>query len=148
VIWNGKPLRTNRAEFERSLLYLGHKPGISVGLSPVENLTLVCRMDGSDTTRIPSILDELGLGGRLDIMASALSAGQKRRVGLARLKLQKHRLWILDEPLTALDSAGVQWVCSCIERHSADGGMVIFTTHQNLDLSASSFRTVRLESFS
>jgi len=94
------------------------------------------------------IVDELGLGGRLDIMASALSAGQKRRVGLARLKLQKHRLWILDEPLTALDSAGVQWVCSCIERHSADGGMVIFTTHQNLDLSASSFRTVRLESFS
>jgi len=148
VLWNSKPLRSIRSEFDRSLLYLGHKPGISQGLSPVENLKLVCRLDGSDTERISSILDELGLGGRLDIMASALSAGQKRRVGLARLKLQSHRLWILDEPLTALDSAGVQWVRSCIEKHCGDGGMVIFTTHQNLDLCASSFRTVRLESFS
>jgi len=116
VLWNSKPLRSIRSEFDRSLLYLGHKPGISQGLSPVENLKLVCRLDGSDTERISSILDELGLGGRLDIMASALSAGQKRRVGLARLKLQSHRLWILDEPLTALKPG---FVCKLFSNSSS-----------------------------
>lgn len=145
VLWAGKRLRQNRVDFNQSLLYLGHKPGISQGLTPVENLALVCGLDGSDTARIPAVLEELGLGERLELKASALSAGQKRRVGLARLKLQARPLWILDEPLTAIDAHGVQWVRSCIEAHSHAGGMVLFTTHQPLELSARSVRTVRLE---
>ena len=146
VLWQGKRLRQNRAEYNQSLLYLGHKPGISQGLTPVENLALVCGLDGGDTARIPAVLTELDLGQRLELKAAALSAGQKRRVGLARLKLQMRPLWILDEPLTAIDAHGVQWVRACIEAHSRTGGMVLFTTHQPLALAVDSVRTIRLES--
>ena len=79
---------------------------------------------------IHQVLTDLGIADRIDLPSVALSAGQRRRIALARLKLQVAKLWVLDEPLTSLDADGQQWVKSEIERHVQQGGAVVFTTHQ------------------
>ena len=80
-------------------------------------------------------LRQLGLKGREDLPARVLSAGQKRRVALTRLLLEKRKLWVLDEPLTALDKAAVEKLCGVIDAHLATGGMAVLTSHQDLPLS-------------
>src|SRR3546814_9721688 len=79
-------------------------------------------------------LGQAGLQGREHLSVRALSQGQRRRVNLARLLLQKRALWVLDEPLTALDAKASQWVIEAIDRHLDKGGMVVLTTHQDLAL--------------
>lgn len=146
VRWNGKPLHRDRAGFSDALLYLGHKPGISGGLTPVENLELFCALNGGDAAGIDSVLEELSLGFQSMLPCRVLSAGQQRRVALARLRLQKRNLWILDEPLTSLDTAGLDWVRARIAEQVAANGSVIFTTHQVLSLDSVPVQTLRLES--
>ena len=72
--------------------------------------------------------------GREDLPARVLSAGQKRRVALTRLLLEKRKLWVLDEPLTALDKAAVANLCGMIDAHLSGGGMAVLTSHQELPL--------------
>ena len=79
-------------------------------------------------------LRQLGLRGREDLPARVLSAGQKRRVALTRLLLEKRKLWVLDEPLTALDKAAVANLCGMIDAHLAAGGMAVLTSHQDLPM--------------
>src|SRR3546814_4887853 len=79
-------------------------------------------------------LHQAGLRGREQLLVRALSQGQKRRVNLARLLLQKRALWVLDEPLTALDAQANQWVVRVIDQHLSDGGVTVLTTHQDLTL--------------
>jgi len=146
VRWNGKPLHRDRAAFADALLYLGHKPGISGGLTPVENLQLFCTLNGGDASGIDSVLDELSLEVQSMLPCRVLSAGQQRRVALARLRLQKRKLWILDEPLTSLDTAGLDWVRTRIAEQVEANGSVIFTTHQVLSLDSVPVQTLRLES--
>ena len=146
VYWCGEPLRRVRAEFQGSLLYLGHKPGICAGLTPGENLALSCALHGGKAAGIDAALDQLGLGERRHLLCGALSAGQQRRVALARLVLEPARLWVLDEPLTALDAAGLVWVGEQLVRHGRVGGTVIFTTHQALPLDGLVSRTLAIDS--
>lgn len=134
IFWCGKPLHRARDEFQRALLYLGHKPGISGSLTPRENLALFCALHGGSTEAIDPALEELALGERLQLPCGVLSAGQQRRVGLARLLLQPACLWVLDEPLTALDAAGLRWVRQQFLHHTQRGGAVLFTTHQAMPL--------------
>jgi len=134
VRWRGRPVRRVRDAFHAELLYLGHKPGISGALDPRENLRALLGADGDEATRRTATLVELGLGARLDVPCRALSAGQQRRVALARLRLQRRTLWLLDEPLTALDAAGLDWVRARIVERATSGGAVIYTTHQPLAL--------------
>jgi len=156
VMWRGKPILRQRDTFHAELLYLGHKPGINGALNPLENLRALVgdppRMPdpvaaGTTSTALDAhgeALLELGLGSRLDIPCRALSAGQQRRVALARLRLQSRTLWLLDEPLTALDSAGHEWVRRCIVERAATGGAVIYTTHQKLALEGVTTRVLEL----
>ena len=134
ISWCGEPVERVRDAFHADLLYLGHKPGISGALTPVENLNLFCALAGTDATAIPAALDALALGEREHVPCAALSAGQQRRVALARLLLQPARLWVLDEPLTALDANGLAWVQSQLAAQVARGGAVMFSTHQTLPL--------------
>lgn len=132
VQWRGKSIERNRTEFQSELLYLGHKPGISGALTPRENLAafLSLRHSTPNLAALDEALNALGLGERLDLPCRWLSAGQQRRVALARLLLEPATLWILDEPLNALDVNGVEWVVESIQNHAASGGSVVFTTHQ------------------
>ncbi len=94
---------------------------------------------------ILQVLGELGIADRIDLPCVALSAGQQRRVSLARLRLQQAALWVLDEPLTSLDANGYEWVRNEIKRHVAQGGAVMFTTHQTLSFDSVAVQTVKLE---
>jgi len=144
INWCGQSIERVRDAFHAELLYLGHKPGISGALTPAENLDVFCTLAGTDPGLIPNALEELALSEREQVPCWALSAGQQRRVALARLVLQPARLWVLDEPLTALDANGLAWVQSQLAAQVARGGAVVFTTHQALPLGELSSRTLAL----
>ena len=121
-------------------LYCGHKPGLAGALTPVENLAWYLRLDGGDLPRreyrhkIETVLAEVGLAGYEDVPCVALSAGQLRRVMLGRLRLARRSLWLLDEPLTALDDAGCALLRATLAAQLDQGGGVICATHQALDI--------------
>lgn len=116
------------------LVYVGHKLGVSGLLSAAENLFFYLEMIGQanrDAKETTDILSLLGLDGLEDLAVKNLSAGQQRRVSLAKLWLhQSANLWVLDEPFTALDTATVTILEAHIERFLQDGGAVIMTSHQ------------------
>ena len=118
------------------LLYLGHLTGVKSLLTPLENLSwwvslcLPAYPIGSD--EITRALQQIGLNSELNTPCHFLSAGQQRRVALARLLLSQQRVWILDEPFTALDHSGISQIENCIKRHQSSGGMVIMTSHQEV----------------
>ncbi|MES9966461.1 MAG: heme ABC exporter ATP-binding protein CcmA, partial [Sedimenticola sp.] len=118
------------------LVYIGHKNGIKDDLNGVENLRICSVLDGISISEGQAwdALERMGLRGHEDLPARVLSQGQKRRVALARLLTHNARLWVLDEPFTALDKAAVEFLQSVIRDHVADGGMVILTTHQEVSL--------------
>ena len=144
VSWCGRATRRVRDAFHAELLYIGHRSGISGALDPRENLRALLGPEVDDEARVVAALVELGLGERLDVPCRALSAGQQRRVALARLVLQERRLWLLDEPLTALDAAGLDWVRSRIVERARSGGAVVYTTHQALALDGVRARVLTL----
>ncbi len=135
ILWQGKRWRPQRSAIYAQTLYLGHKPGIKAELSAVENLRLSQRLSGlRDDAAINTALATVALGDRADLPCAVLSAGQQRRVALARLLLQPSTLWMLDEPLTALDAEGRNIVTNLIRQHVETGGALLYTTHHELDL--------------
>ncbi len=126
-----------------SLSYLGHRPGVALGLSPIENLRWYAALDGASAGMdLVSLLEEVGLAGYEEVLCARLSAGQQRRVALARLRLDTGRLWLLDEPFTALDVRGQDLVRELIARHRADGGSALCATHQDLEVPGASELTL------
>ena len=118
------------------LLYLGHQSGVKGLLSPRENLALHVSGQGSySDEQIESALSKVGLYGYEDVPSHALSAGQHRRVNLARLYLADSPLWLLDEPFTAIDKAGVAQLEALLVTHVEAGGAVVMTSHQALQVS-------------
>jgi heme exporter protein A len=139
VRWQGADVRAAREEFHADLLYVGHTPAVKDDLSARENLRfgLAQAGIGADQAEVDGALRQFGLRGREDLPARALSQGQKRRVALARLALGRaRRLWILDEPFTALDGQAVALVQSELAQHLTRGGEVVFTSHQEVDFGA------------
>lgn len=135
IYWRGEPLSEVRDQFHRSLLYFGHQPGVKGTLSPLENLNWYAAMHPAvDRARIMEALQRVGLRGYEDVPCHTLSAGQHRRVSLARLYLSDAPLWILDEPFTAIDRKGVTEKEALILRHAQAGGTVILTTHHEMAL--------------
>lgn len=144
ILWCGQPLRRVRTDFLSSLLYIGHGAGIKAALTPRENLRwhLAMKSDvvapGSGAGQedaIEAALQKVGLYGYEDAPCFTLSAGQQRRVGLARLFLVAAGLWILDEPFTAIDKQGVRELEDWIGDHARSGGSVILTTHHEISVS-------------
>ncbi len=142
VLWNGADIRTLREEFARELLYIGHLNGIKDDLTGVENLRIGSELEGRRAAdeEIHTAFRCMGLEGCEDIPSRFLSQGQKRRVALCRLLLGERSLWILDEPYTALDVAAIDVVRDALHDHLARGGMVILTTHQDVELKAGTRR--------
>jgi heme exporter protein A len=130
VKWQGEGLSRMRYQYHQDLLWLGHQPGIKTVLTAFENLSFY-HANSAESLRWQA-LTEVGLAGFEDLPVNQLSAGQQRRVALARLWLSTQKLWILDEPFTAIDVTGVEKLTSQLQRHTENGGMVILTTHQPL----------------
>ncbi|WP_407331047.1 cytochrome c biogenesis heme-transporting ATPase CcmA [Enterovibrio sp. 27052020O] len=145
VLWQGKSVTKSREEFYSNLLFLGHSTGVKRELTAFENLAFYQKMHGeTDEGALWDALARVGLAGREDVPAAQLSAGQNRRVALARLWISKSPLWILDEPLTAIDKQGVKVLENLFQKHVDDGGMVLFTTHQDMFDGNPLLRRIRL----
>ncbi|MDX1589334.1 MAG: cytochrome c biogenesis heme-transporting ATPase CcmA [Oleiphilaceae bacterium] len=135
LYWRGQPLASVRESFLANLLYLGHNPGVNAALTATENLSAAVGAQQPVTRRqCEQALVWSGLAGYEDVPCRHLSAGQRRRVALARLYLSGAPLWILDEPFTALDREGVASLEALLAARAEAGGAVVLTTHHRLTL--------------
>ena len=134
VRWNLEEISKCREEYHANLLYLGHQAGIKPELTAWENLKFYQQISQSQqgTDILWDVLETVGLLGREDLPAAQLSAGQQKRIALARLWISEAPLWILDEPFTAIDKKGVEVLTTLFENHAKKGGMVILTSHQEV----------------
>jgi len=118
-------------EYQKDILYLGHNPAISVDLTVIENLEYLRSLNNTDLNfQSLYALKKLGLANFQNEFCLNLSAGQKRRVILSMLVLSKSKIWLLDEPFTALDSLGIELIENLIKHHCDNGGVCFFTSHQ------------------
>jgi len=137
IEWCGVSIQRARSEYFGALRYVGHRTGIKEDLTPVENVTVDAVLSGRADGVTPfEALEQVGLASARDVPCRALSMGQRRRVGLARLLVSRAQLWILDEPLAALDHSGQKMVETLLKDHASAGGMVIFSSHQGLEFAA------------
>ncbi|MGI2028226.1 cytochrome c biogenesis heme-transporting ATPase CcmA [Endozoicomonas acroporae] len=149
IFWNDQPLSTVYADFRLDCFFLGHKPGLKLDLTPLENLVWRARLANTIINRkvLLAALDRVQLAGYEDVPCSHLSAGQLRRVAFAGLIASPARLWILDEPFTAIDIEGVSWLERLFDEHAHQGGMVLVTSHQALNDRQGKLRKLNVEHF-
>ena len=136
LFWKNKPIQDLRTSYQNQLHYVGHQNGIKPLLSVLENLQLSCLVSQNQTAPkiVSNIIEKMGLTEQRYTFAINLSAGQLRRVCLARLLLNPMPIWILDEPTTSLDASGSQLLINMLEEHLQTGGICILATHLNLAL--------------
>ena len=136
IRWQDLSVSVDRQRFQRDVLFLGHLAGIKSALTVAENLKILaaCRGQPLSDDRLATALARVGLSGYDDTPVAQLSAGQKRRVALARLFTEAPLLWLLDEPFTAIDQTGVNELEGWLADHAEQGGMVLLTTHHRLSL--------------
>lgn len=138
IRYDGRSIYENMPEYQQKICYVGHKTGVSHILTVKEAFHFELQVQ-EQTSSLEDVLSEFHLQGFEDVPCGLLSMGQRRRVALMRLVLSPASLWLLDEPLVALDQKGVNILMSCIERHLAKNGQIILTSHQNLPLKAEHF---------
>jgi heme exporter protein A len=138
VLWDGLPTHAAASTFHAGLLYLGHLAALKDDLTAEENLDFALRLRGvvAPETAIRDALAKAGLAKRAQLPARRLSAGQRRRIGLARLHLDPAALWILDEPLAALDTEGEGLLAERLADHQGRGGLALVATHHDLPVPA------------
>lgn len=145
VLLKGASLQAQRGELARNLLWIGHAAGIKGLLTAEENLSWLCALhQPAEREAIWQALASVGLRGFEDVPCHTLSAGQQRRVALARLYLAPPPLWVLDEPFTALDKLGVAQLEAHLAQHCEAGGLVVLTTHHSLAQTPSGYRELDL----
>ena len=133
IEWEGANIAEDREAHAARLHYVGHLDAVKLALTVAENLRFwsALRPDGGD---IQPALDQFGISALSDLPARFLSAGQRRRLALARIAVSKAPLWLLDEPTVALDSEGIAAVHAAIRNHCAEGGSCVVSTNAPLDL--------------
>jgi heme exporter protein A len=142
VRWQGKPARTDRDAFHWDLAYLGHETALKGDLTAAENLHFACGLRQQVShQQIQVALQQAGLGD-LDPQqpVRSFSAGQQKRVALARLSLWGAQLWLLDEPAANLDTAGQLILSRVLLSHLLAGGMILLATHQPITLDGADCR--------
>src|SRR5436309_3221404 len=148
VRWNGKNIRSLGEEYFGDIAYLAHQNAVKDELSALENLRIASGVAGIrlNKAQVQQVLERIGLKDRQHLPARVLSAGQRRRLALARLLTSKATLWILDEVLTSLDDAAVRLSREVITDHIRNGGIAIVATHQDLNLSVERVQRIQLSS--
>lgn len=116
--------------------YLGHQDAVKPSLSVAENLRFWVAFFDGGAVKVENVLESVGLGGIAALPAAYLSAGQRRRLSIARLLAVKRPIWLLDEPASTLDAAGKDRLTGFMQSHLADGGLILAATHGALGLSA------------
>jgi len=133
LIWNERTISPD-SDYFHNISYIGHFNGIKDELSVEENLNLMRSLAVASDINLEAVLRKIGLLKQADVITRQLSAGQKRKLSLARLMMTKNSLWVLDEPFTSLDKDSVQFFESLIKEHINKGGMLILTSHHDIDL--------------
>ncbi len=149
IRWQGEDIKSLGDDYRAHLGYLGHLNGLKDELSALENVALTAPLSGitADIRAIEDMLRQFGLARCLHLPCKALSQGQKRRAALARVALgTHHQLWLLDEPFAALDAAAIAFLQSQIERHLANNGIVMLTTHQDVPIATPHHQRIELGS--
>jgi len=132
VFWCGETI--NDAGYRAEMAYVGHLDGIKKELTVLENLNVSVALAQAGGYSIDAALARVRLSGYDHALVQTLSAGQKRRLSLARLLVTKKRLWVLDEPFTSLDKHGIALTETLMSEHCAAGGLVILTSHHDVNL--------------
>jgi heme exporter protein A len=145
VQFNHTSIHDERELFNQNLHYIGHLAGIKGEMTAQENLEFNLNLCGLDSTEAEKTLNQVNLLGFEDALASHLSAGQHRRIALAKLWQSKAPIWILDEPFTAIDKNGVKKLEELMIKHAKSGGCVILTTHQDLSIDKNLYKKITLE---
>ena len=151
IEWCRQPMNQCGELYRAQLIHIGHNAGINPILTAEENLQWLLDIHGqgvADNRQIVEALARVGLSGYEGVETHRLSAGQKRRVSLARLYIEEAPIWILDEPFTAIDKEGVRELENLIFQHANRGGIVILTTHHSLQESASGLKQIILDDLS
>lgn len=143
LYWCGVPIA--ESDFLADMAYVGHADGLKKELTVLENLRFALALGQPSGLSIEQALAAVKMAGYDDNRVQTLSAGQKRRVSLARLLITRSLLWILDEPLTALDKNGIDLIESLIAQHVQRGGMVILTSHQDLTQFPAELKRIHLD---
>ncbi len=112
--------------------YSGHLDAVKFQLTVAENLSFWAGVYGTSTTQ--EVIENFGLSPLKDRLAANLSAGQKRRLGLARMALSGRKIWLMDEPTTSLDAQHTALIATSISAHCVEGGIAILSTHLDLDI--------------
>ena len=149
VCWQDQTIQKNAAAFRSSLFYLGHGLSLKEELSALENLMSDAAVSGRTLSEQQALvaLARMGLRGREHLPLRVMSQGQKRRTALARLLASQAPLWVLDEPFVALDTKAIDGLRGLMAEHVAQGGMVLFTSHQPVVLSTVSGTSVTVQTF-
>jgi heme exporter protein A len=146
IRWRGEAINRSRVDYHGELAYVGHRESLKAELSAAENL--VCDLGlrrPPDVALVDRALADVGLEAQRDLAVRGLSAGQKRRVSLARCIASGARLWVLDEPYTNLDVAGRELVDTLMHRHLGDDGMVLLVAHQSHGVEGRVTRRLEIE---
>ena len=136
IHWEKENVKSLKEDYLRHVSYFGHLNGLKDELTGLENCRFATQLAGVEVSddEISDVLDRLGVEICQDLPTKVLSQGQKKRTALARFLLVKTKVWILDEPFTALDIHAVDLLLTILGEHVKSGGIVILTTHQEVDL--------------
>jgi heme exporter protein A len=135
VSWLGKSIAAVRDEYQAALAYASHEPALKGDLTALENLRFAVGLKRRVTApQLLAALERTGVAACADLPARVLSAGQRRRVAMARVLAMTASLWLLDEPFTNLDAAGADLVSGLLQEHVQQGGMALVVAHHDLTL--------------
>lgn len=143
INYQGQPVHQDLSAYQRQLCFIGHKTGINPYLTIRENCLFDLHCSESNES-IETLTTVFKLETHLDQPCGLLSAGQRRQVGLLRLWMSDAKLWLLDEPLVALDDKALEVIMTKIEQHRSQGGAVLLTSHQSLPGNTASYQEYRL----
>ena len=142
IFWNGNDVSRQRQEFHGELVWIAHRTGLKGDLTLVENLRFEASLRPQSDIDSATVYERLGISRLKTLPLRSLSAGQQRRVALARMLLADVPLWLMDEPFTNLDREGRKLVVELVEEHLANGGMCVMAAHQDVDIKATINRVV------
>jgi heme exporter protein A len=134
ICWNGTDISRLGPDYHQHTSYVGHRDGNKLDLTPLENLAMARALGRANDLTLQAALEKVDLYGFEDVPTRNLSAGQQRRLALARLLVTDALLWILDEPFTSLDVHGIAVIEELLEQHTARGGMLAVTSHHTVNL--------------